>query len=140
MIVTTIWPGSIRLSSSWSAAASVISVARGVPISRRTAASSSRITSSRRGAGADDIQQVANLLRDVGEFGLNLVALKAGEALQPEVEDAARLSLGQLYGAGFGDRIAAILDEGEERQHVFRRPVPLHQREAGGGGVGGPRG
>ena len=49
VMVTTIWPGSIRLSSVWSPAMSEISVARGVAISARTTASSSRITSRRRG-------------------------------------------------------------------------------------------
>ena len=49
VIVTTIWPGSIRLSSSWSAAASTMAVMRGLPISSRATSNSSRMTSIRRG-------------------------------------------------------------------------------------------
>ncbi len=49
VMVTTIWPGSTSASSSWSATKSTMAVIRGEAISSRTAASSSRMTSRRRG-------------------------------------------------------------------------------------------
>ena len=99
VMVTTIWPGSIRLSSSWSDGASTMSVIRGEAIAARAFGSSSRITSMRRGWRAEDLQQLADLAGDLGQVRLDLLAFQAGQALQPRFQDAARLLFGQAHGA-----------------------------------------
>ncbi len=99
VIVTTIWPGSIRLSSSWSAAASMMSVIRGEAISARAFANSSRINSIRRGSRRQDIQQIADLRRDLGHLLLDLLALQPGQPRQAQFQDAARLLVGQPHRA-----------------------------------------
>ena len=57
-----------------------MSVIRGEAISLRAAISSSVITSMRRICDAEDFQQVADLFRDLGHLGLDLLALQPGQA------------------------------------------------------------
>ncbi len=73
---------------------------------------------------------------DLGHFGLDLFALQAGQALQAQVQDAARLLFGQADGAVFGDDVAGFVDQRQQRADIGGRPVAAHQRDAGGGGVG----
>ena len=99
VIVTTIWPGSIRLSSSWSAAASMMSVIRGEAISARACASSSRISSMRRGR-EDRMSSRSRIFAATSIIScLDLLALQPGQALQPQIQDAARLLVRQPHRA-----------------------------------------
>ena len=104
VMVTTIWPGSIRLSSSWSASASMMSVSRGEAISLRAAVSSSRITSMRRMREPRMSSSSRIFAADLGHLGVDLLALQPGQPLQPQFQDAARLLLGQPHGALGRDR------------------------------------
>ncbi len=105
VMVTTIWPGSIRLSSSWSAAASAISVIRGVAISARDRGEflAHHLHAPRRGEARISSRSL-DLFGDLGQFRLDLLALQPGQPLQPQVQDAARLLLGQAHRAVVGRR------------------------------------
>ena len=74
-----------------------------------------------------DVEVVADLRRDLFELLGDLVAPERRQPLQAEIEDGARLLLGELVGAVLGDRVARIGDELDQRLDVLRRPAPLHQ-------------
>ena len=59
--------------------------------------------------------QPAQLLGD-------LVALEPGQALQAQIEDRARLLVGELIGAVRGDRAAGLADQRDQRRDIGRRP------------------
>ena len=120
VMVTTIWPGSIRLSSSWSASASTISVIRGEAISLRAAGSSSVITSMRRVREPRMSSSSRIFSADLGHLGLDLLALQAGQALQAQFQDAARLFLGQAHRAVRRDDVAGLVDQRQQRADIAR--------------------
>ena len=136
VMVTTIWPGSIRLSSSWSASASAMSVIRGEAISLRAAASSSRHHFHAADARAEDVQQFADLSRDLGQLGLDFLALQAGQACRrssrmPRACSSVRRTVPSgamtLPGSSISASSAPISSAGQSRSI---------SADAGGGGVG----
>ena len=99
VMVTTIWPGSIRLSSSWSATASTIAVMRG---RRQFRARRHQLAAHHLHAAdvrAENVEQIADPRRRPRPVLLDLVALEPGQALQTQFEDAARLRFRQAHRA-----------------------------------------
>ena len=78
-------------------------------------------------AAAQDLEILGDLVDDLLEIAGDLLALQSGEPLQAQLEDGLRLRLGQAVTAVFADAAAGLVDEGDERRHVVRRPVPPHQ-------------
>ena len=83
-------------------------------------------------AAAQNVQQVADLVADFAQLGGDLVAFQPGQALQPQLQNAAGLLLGQPHRAGVGDYVALVLNQVEQHAHVARGPVAAHQGFARG--------
>ena len=87
-------------------------------------------------ARAQDVEIIGDLRGELVQLLGDLVAAERGQALQAQFEDGARLLLGQAIGAVLLELVARIVDQRDQRRHVARRPVALHQRRARGGRVG----
>ena len=68
------------------------------------------------GAGAQDVEIVGDLGGELVEFLLDLLAPERGEALQPQIEDRARLFVGEPRGAGRRHPVARIVDQLDQRR------------------------
>ena len=88
------------------------------------------------GAGAQNLQIVGDLAAELGQLVADLVAAERGQALQAQIEDGARLLLGQAVGALGRHLVPRIGDQLDERHHVLGRPIARHQLLARGGGIG----
>ena len=88
------------------------------------------------GARAQDVEIVGDLGGELVEFLLDLLAPERGEALQPQIEDRPRLLFGEPRGAGRRYPVARIVDQRDQRRRRGGRPFALHQRLAGGVGIG----
>src|SRR5262245_9324530 len=88
-------------------------------------------------ARAQDIEIVGDLLSELVQLGLDLVAAERGQALQAQIENGFGLLGRELVGAVGRDLVARIVDQRDHRLDVTRRPVARHQGLAGGIGVGG---
>ena len=73
------------------------------------------------------------LLELVGHF----LDPERGQPLQAQVEDGARLGLGEVVGAVLVDAVARVVDQRDVGRDVGRRPAAGHQPLAGLGRVGG---
>ena len=82
----------------------------------------------------DDLQQIVDLYRHLVELVLDLLTLQPSQALQPQLEDAACLGLGQMHTAVDND-IALVMDQRQQRFHVRRIPFPAHQLGPRRGGI-----
>ena len=83
------------------------------------------------GAGAQDVEIVGDLGGELVELLLDLLAPERGEALQPQIEDGARLFVGKPRGAGRRHPVARVVDQLDQRDRGGRRPFALHQGLAG---------
>src|SRR6266511_3668466 len=88
-------------------------------------------------ARAQDVEIVGDLLGELVELGLDLVAAKRGQALQAQVEDRFGLLGRELVSAGRRYLVPRIVDQRDHRLDLTRRPVTRHQRFACHVGVGG---
>ena len=78
-------------------------------------------------ARAQDVEIIGDLVGELVELGLDLIAAERGEPLQPQIEDRLGL-LGRQLGRAFRrDAVARIVDQGNHGGDVARRPVALHQ-------------
>ena len=86
---------------------------------------------------AQNVEVVGDLLGELVELGLDLVAAERGEALEAQVEDGLGLLGRELVGAGRRHRVARIVDQGDHGLDLARRPVARHQGLARHVGVRG---
>ena len=87
--------------------------------------------------GAQDAEQLFATAKDLQVLGdpgdhlaqvvADLVALQAGQPVQAQVEDGARLGLRQPVGFAFAERPVGLVDQGDQGRHVAGRPVLGHQ-------------
>ena len=87
-------------------------------------------------ARAENVEIVADFLDDLPQVLADLLALHAGQAVQPKIENGARLRFGQPVGAVFADEAAGLRDQRDQRRNVGRRPGAFHQAFPRRGGVG----
>ncbi len=78
-----------------------------------------------------DIQQVGDLVGQALGLVADLVAAKAGQAVQAQVEDGAGLLIRQVDRVAAGPARAPVCDEFEQRPHVHDRPGLGEQLFAG---------
>ena len=76
-------------------------------------------------ARAQDVEIVGDLGGELVELVLDLVAAERGEALQAQVEDRARLHVGEPVGAVGRELVARIVDQRDQRA---RRPAAGQSR------------
>ena len=87
-------------------------------------------------ARTQDLEIIGDLGSELLERFGDLLAAEGGQPLQTQVENAARLRIGEAAGAGLAQRVARIGDQRNERRHVMRRPLPAHQGFARRGRIG----
>ena len=78
-------------------------------------------------ARAQDVEIVGNLLGELVELVLDLVAAERGEPLQAQIEDRLGLLGGELGGAGRRHPMARIVDQRDQLGRGVGRPLALHQ-------------
>ena len=79
------------------------------------------------GARAQNVEIVGDLVGELVELGLDLVAAERGQPLQPQIENGLGLLGRQPRGAGRRHAVARIVDQRDHGGDVARRPVALHQ-------------
>ncbi len=121
----------IRSSSSTSPSISTISVRRGVANSVLMAVSSPLIRSTMRAREERIVEELLDLLAQLLQLVADLVAAERGEPLQPEVEDGARLLVGEADRALGRDLVARVGDQLDQRPDILGRPVAAHHLLAG---------
>ena len=72
------------------------------------------------GRATPGFEVVGDLLGELAQLLGDLVALQPGQALQAQIEDGARLRLGQPVGALGRHRAAGLVDQRDQRRHVAR--------------------
>ena len=87
-------------------------------------------------ARAQDFEMAADLGDQLLQFVGDLVALEPRQALQPEIEDRARLLVGELVGAVRGNAPALRLDPCQQWRDIIGRPAPPDEAGTSGGGIG----
>ena len=113
-----------------------MSVSRGEAMAARAVVSSSLHQLHAAGAGAEDFQQFADFAGDFFQFLLDLLPFQPGQALQAQFQDAAGLLFRQAHRAFGADHVAGLVDQGQQGADIGGGPVAVHQRDAGGRGVG----
>ncbi len=73
-------------------------------------------------ARAQDFEIAGDLGDQPAQFLGDLVALESGQALQAQIEDRARLLVGQPVGAVGGDLAARLADQRDKRRDIGGRP------------------
>ncbi len=87
-------------------------------------------------ARAEDVEIVADLRGEFGEFVGHFLHAHRRQALEAQVEDRAGLDLGEVVGAVLVDRVRRIVDQPDIVGNVGRRPAPRHQPLARLGRIG----
>ena len=78
-------------------------------------------------ARAQDVEIVGDLVGELVELGLDLVAAERGQPLQAQIEDRLGLLGREPVGAVVADLVARIVDQRDQGRDVARRPVARHQ-------------
>ena len=120
----------IKASISASNSTSSIVVRRGLANCSLIASNSPRNTSISRDARAQDFEIAGDLGDQLLQFVGDLLAFEPGQALQPQIEDRARLLVRELVGAVLGERAAGLADHRDQRADIAGRPAPSDQTGA----------
>ena len=81
-------------------------------------------------ARAQDVEIAGDLGDQFPQLVGDLLAFEAGQALQPQIEDRARLLVGKLVGAVRGERAAGLADQLDQRPDIAGRPAPSDETGA----------
>ncbi len=75
-------------------------------------------------ARAQDVEVAGDLADQLLHFVRDLLAFEAGQPLQPQIEDRARLLVGQLIEAVGAEPPALFAEQRQDRRDIGRRPAP----------------